>query len=140
MTSHRKIADCFIAEKKRTGCNMFTEKNEKGEMVVYSYGYHFPIAIKKDWGFIFNSDGYSSSTGKHKGIVGGVLSGKVINLPSCNEDHAKLQFKRNVLGIEELKGKQERARVYDYTQSINELNQQQEYLKELILNEILGDL
>lgn len=58
--------------------NMFLEKN-----VVYSYGYHFPIAIRlqgSSWGefeFIYNQDGYSSSTSRHKSLVMRAINQKV---------------------------------------------------------------
>lgn len=41
---------------------------EKG--VLYSYGYHFPIALKLEGGlYLFNSDGYSNTTARHKGLL-----------------------------------------------------------------------
>jgi len=48
--------------------NLFIDGN-----VVYSYGYHFPIALRlKDNGefrYILNSDGYSNTTARHKNII-----------------------------------------------------------------------
>ena len=63
---NQDVADAFnygnssIASK-----TLFIEGN-----VVYSYGHHFPIAIKlEDGKFLFNSDGYSHTTAVHKGRV-----------------------------------------------------------------------
>jgi len=45
--------------------HLFIEGN-----VIYSYGYHFPIAIKlNNRTILFNSDGYSNTTAHHKGLV-----------------------------------------------------------------------
>ena len=49
---------------KTKGSNLFIDGK-----VIYSYGYHFPIAIKLEDGFIFNKDGYSKSTARHKTYV-----------------------------------------------------------------------
>ncbi len=37
------------------------------EKIIYSYGHHFALAIRFDNMVLFNSNGYSSSTGKHQG-------------------------------------------------------------------------
>jgi len=48
--------------------NLIIEEN-----VIYSYGEHFPIAIRLwdglDFKFIFTTDGYSNTTAKHKNLV-----------------------------------------------------------------------
>lgn len=67
--NNTQIAKLFAQEEtKGTGSNLFIEDN-----VIYSYGYHFPIALrlKEDNGFkfIFNSSGYSVTTSKHKNYV-----------------------------------------------------------------------
>jgi len=36
---------------------------------IYSYGYHFPLAVKCQNGYILNGEYYSSSTSAHQGIV-----------------------------------------------------------------------
>ena len=47
--------------------------------VIYSYGYHFPIAkkyiINNKVVYLFNSNGYSSTTSKHKSYVKSALNG-----------------------------------------------------------------
>ena len=39
------------------------------ENVLYSYGFHFPLCIKFEGGFILNLNGYSNTTSRHKGLV-----------------------------------------------------------------------
>lgn len=48
------------------GSNMFFEGN-----TIYSYGHHFPMAIKFNGKLLYNDDTYSVSTSKHQGIVYG---------------------------------------------------------------------
>lgn len=48
--------------------NFFIEE-ENGVFIVYSYGYHFPIAIKFNDGYLFNKNGYSQSTARHKNLI-----------------------------------------------------------------------
>jgi len=53
--------------------NLFIEQYNN-KLIIYSYGYHFPICVKlSDGTYIFNSDGYSRTTAKHKGDVARVL-------------------------------------------------------------------
>ena len=37
-----------------------------GGDVLYSYGRHFPLLVRRDWGFVLNADKYSSSTSAHQ--------------------------------------------------------------------------
>jgi hypothetical protein len=54
----------------------FTEEHKL--YVVYSYGEHFPLAVYEDktMHWYHNTDGYSTSTGKHKSQVGYPGEGK----------------------------------------------------------------
>lgn len=52
-----------------TGSHMFFEDN-----IIYSYGYHFPIAIKWNGKVLFNDQRYSNSTSKHQNYVLGACS------------------------------------------------------------------
>lgn len=52
-----------------TGHNMFFEGN-----TIYSYGHHFPIAIKWNGWLLFNEERYSVSTCKHQNYVAGACS------------------------------------------------------------------
>jgi hypothetical protein len=57
------------------GSNMFIDGN-----AIYSYGRHFPMALRLTDYFVFNDDKYSVTTGKHKGYVFRAIEnrGKVI--------------------------------------------------------------
>lgn len=48
--------------------NLFIE-DKNGVLVIFSYGEHFPISIKFEDGFLFNKDGYSNTTTRHKNLV-----------------------------------------------------------------------
>ena len=52
-----------------TGSHMFFEGN-----IIYSYGYHFPMAIKWNGYVLYNDERYSISTCKHQGYVLGACS------------------------------------------------------------------
>lgn len=52
-----------------TGSHMFFEGN-----IIYSYGYHFRIAIKWNGYVLYNEERYSNSTSKHQGYVLGACS------------------------------------------------------------------
>jgi len=108
MVKHSTIAQEFSeGAVKGTGSRMFIEGD-----TVYSYGYHFPIAIRKDGFFLFNSEGYSSSTANHKGYVRYALLGeKVIELMGCNLNCIEDQIKEDKAEMEILKGKHGRARL-----------------------------
>ncbi len=51
------------------GSNMFFEGN-----IIYSYGHHFPMAIKWNGYLLYNDERYSVSTAKHQGYVLGACS------------------------------------------------------------------
>ena len=72
-----QLAENFAeGETKGNGNNMFIEGN-----TIYSYGHHFPIAVKmKDGSCIFNADGYSVTTSKHKGYVRRALESRGIHI------------------------------------------------------------
>lgn len=48
--------------------NMFIERN-----IIYSYGFHFPLAIRlivgNEFKFVVNKEKYSKTTSKHKSIL-----------------------------------------------------------------------
>jgi len=55
--------------------NVFSEKDGFGRLVLFSYGYHFPIALKLDDGFfIFNKSKYSRTTSRHQSLFIGLGS------------------------------------------------------------------
>ena len=66
MLSQLTLIDRFSNGAKRgSASHLFIEDD-----VIYSYGYHFPLAIRRDWGrdiqFLINGDRYSSSTSSHQ--------------------------------------------------------------------------
>tara|TARA_Y100000593_G_scaffold64534_1_gene119097 strand:- start:122 stop:1009 length:888 start_codon:yes stop_codon:yes gene_type:complete len=67
LKNHNQVAHFWANKVQSEGkaSNMFFESD-----IIYSYGYHFPIAkhIKKDV-VLFTSDNYSVSTSQHKSIV-----------------------------------------------------------------------
>ena len=68
-SSHNEVAHIWASQSQSEGRagNIFFENG-----VIYSYGRHFPVArFAPEYGDIalFTSRGYSSSTGKHKGII-----------------------------------------------------------------------
>lgn len=68
--TNQDVADEFEAGRECHTTNMYTDGS-----TVYSYGSHFPIAHKTgyfidgDQIVLFNSDGYSNTTRRHKGHV-----------------------------------------------------------------------
>jgi len=66
MLSHSNVAKAFAnGSRDATGSRIFIEGNK-----IYSYGRHFVIAKRiGENEYVFNTDGYSSSTGKHKSHV-----------------------------------------------------------------------
>lgn len=65
---NEQIAQAFYNDEIAKTQNFFIE-DYNGVKVVYSYGYHFPIAIKFNDGFLFNKNGYSQSTSRHKNLI-----------------------------------------------------------------------
>ena len=70
--NNKEVADTFAnrhiwkSEGKIAGSHLFIEGN-----VIYSHGYHFPLAIRlEDNTFILNDDDYgTNSTARHKRLV-----------------------------------------------------------------------
>lgn len=60
--SHSEIVQRFKDGKtKGSASNMYIEGD-----VMYSYGHHFPLIVRTQWGYILNADKYSSSTSNHQ--------------------------------------------------------------------------
>jgi hypothetical protein len=88
MVKHYDLAKSFAnGATKGTASRMFIEGK-----AIYSYGKHFPIAARFSWGFLFNSDGYSQSTSKHKSYVHRALMGTIVE---CNTEQIKLAIDCN---------------------------------------------
>jgi len=91
---NEQIAQAFNYGETATTKNFFTE-NIDGVTIAYSYGEHFPISIKFRDGFIFNKDGYSQSTTRHKNLILSYIK------DALNDEDYKTteQIKRIVNGI-----------------------------------------
>ena len=75
MVSNKKIAEMFAGGARRGKSNsMFIEED-----AIYSYGHHFPIAVRRRRGeYDFNEDRYSHTTAMHKVHVRRALGGSTI--------------------------------------------------------------
>jgi hypothetical protein len=111
MVSNYEVAKKFAEGKERaTGSHMYIDGD-----TVYSYGSHFPIA--KRWNkdgieYLYNSETYSSSTGKHQAYVYGEIStSTVLEVIQCDTRNAESQQKQNLGTILLHEKKLARARV-----------------------------
>jgi len=64
MKSQGTLIKEFVKDGKTAGeaSHMYIEDD-----VLYSYGHHFPLLVRRDWGFLLNADKYSSTTSQHQG-------------------------------------------------------------------------
>lgn len=84
------ISNAAVAQRFANGATEGKSKNMyiDGD-AIYSYGPHFPIAKRIPGGYVFNSDGYSPSTGQHKSHVWRhIHEGILWELPGCHMDSA----------------------------------------------------
>ena len=59
------VAEAFVEGKEAKTKHMFIDGRN-----LYSYGYHFPIAVRLEGNiFILNEDGYSVTTARHKSLL-----------------------------------------------------------------------
>lgn len=116
--------------------NMFIEG-----AIVYSYGKHFKIAERLENDIIlFNTDGYSTTTERHKSLVLrelNIYNGvNIIFLKDCDINNKKQQIGVNNREIETTKDKLIRVRKEDiknsYNERIAELLAQNELLREMV--------
>jgi len=71
MATHSEIVRAFMkGNGPKKGHNIFRESFHSGN-IIYSYGRHFPMAIRNDEDkmFLINGDRYSSSTAHHQSLV-----------------------------------------------------------------------
>ena len=83
--NNRQVAEAFAQGKREgTGSNLFIEGN-----TIYSYGYHFPIAIRIQGAngieYLWNSDKYSVTTSKHQRYVKDALGEIVLHYRTTSE-------------------------------------------------------
>jgi len=139
MVSHSDLATNFSnGATKGKGSRMFI----KGD-TIYSYGIHFPIAIRTKWGYIFNSEGYSSSTANHKRHVLGSLSGVIVHCMVCELRFWDKQVGQNKNKIKSLLGKIDRARCSQikdfYKRDITSLKEQNKLLKKYRAEDVVQE-
>lgn len=68
--NNKQIAEAFDYGEEATNSNKsFFVEDVKGVIIAFSYGQHFPIAIKFNDGVLFNTDGYSNTTARHKNLI-----------------------------------------------------------------------
>jgi len=102
----------FEGATKGKGSNMFIEGD-----TIYSYGYHFKIAVRYNGYCLFNSKSYSHSTSKHQSYVRGYLpSDLIIECPDCEINDAPDYILNQ---INKYQGLQDRARKSNYEYQIN---------------------
>jgi hypothetical protein len=59
--------------------NMFGETVGTRGYAVYSYGYHFPLAVHAGVDWYVNEDKYSPTTGRHQSIVRQAVQGEAVS-------------------------------------------------------------
>lgn len=64
-----EVFDAWANATQRTGRNRSFGNVFFEDDTIYSYGYHFPLAIRLPWGFLLNGDTPSSTTAKHQADV-----------------------------------------------------------------------
>ena len=64
---NKQVCKDFVRGEISKTKHLFTE-NKEGVLILYSYGYHFPLSIKLlDNTILINGRGYSQTTSQHKG-------------------------------------------------------------------------
>lgn len=134
MVSNRELSENFANGKTNgKGSNMFIDGK-----TIYSYGYHFPIAVKEKDFYLFNSERYSPTTAKHKAYVLSAINRNafyVIELRGCDIGNINSQMERNRTEITVLKQKVIRAKSENMRNRHNEriayLQKQNELLENL---------
>ena len=139
LKNHSEVAHYWANKVQSQGkaCNMFFDSD-----IIYSYGYHFPIAKHINNNLIlFTSKGYSISTSKHIGITRSAIpSGiEVLTVPLVNiyndRSNKGLHIDNIKYFINEIKenfGKSQRARKYKemyLRNGLAKINSMQRYLE-----------
>jgi hypothetical protein len=79
--TNKQVAESFAEGKSDSSGAMFSEGD-----VIYSYGKHFPIAVKlEDGTYLFNKDKYSPTSSKHQSLVRNALRNAKIKEVSTEE-------------------------------------------------------
>ena len=65
---NKDVTNAFVNDYEEYTKNLYTEYESSLVLVIYSYGHHFPLAIKMlDGHIVMNELGYSNTTQRHKG-------------------------------------------------------------------------
>ena len=116
---------------KGKGSNMFIEGD-----VLYSYGFHFPMAKRFEGYYLVTNRGYSSTTAKHMAHLRNALSyKKCLYVENPTVPRVETQIKHNLVDIEATQQKHKKARVEHSKQAhlnhIEWLKEQNQFLKEV---------
>ena len=109
MTANADVAEAFIHGEIKKSKNMFSEKDKFGRCVVYSYGYHFPIAVRINASLVVvNKDSYSNTTAHHKSLVLSSINSNFMDLIAVSTDSLKRFINTGVLLVDkEFKSEEE---------------------------------
>jgi hypothetical protein len=72
MTNYEVVRSFVEEGRHRRGGNVFADERDGA---LYSYGYHFPLAVRLPDGFLVNGSHVSQSTTRHQSFAFGVLDG-----------------------------------------------------------------
>ena len=75
---NKDIINAFIEGQEEKVKNLFCKRDSFGRMVLFSYGEHFPLALKLDDCFVVNGNKYSQTTSCHQGILNRAIKGQKI--------------------------------------------------------------
>jgi len=94
--SHEDVVKNWKIGKDSEGSSMFSEGR-----VIYSYGRHFPIAIKLDDGhYLFNKDKYSKTTSQHQTLVRRAIPEN--NVTELDTEDMREVDRKNISSMKEL--------------------------------------
>jgi len=79
------IREFVNGAKSGTASNMLVDGD-----VLYSYGRHFPLLVRTEFGFLLNADKYSSSTSQHQGMC---FSCATIQIPFSVLGSARIDYR-----------------------------------------------
>ena len=88
---NKEIVNIWLSgnSRKLKSNNVFTDGK-----AIFSYGYHFIIAFRISYkDFLFCSDNYSTSTGRHKGYVLNELNSRNKNIIYCSQEEIQRAYK-----------------------------------------------
>ena len=75
---NKEVIDNFIDGGESKVKNVYSKYDGLGRLALYSYGVHFPIALRLNDCYLVNKDKYSSSTSAHQNYFKNSCNGKMI--------------------------------------------------------------